>query len=184
MTMEVWKSIPGFSNYEASNRGCIRSVRRWEADLKRKDGRHGRQHYGGTILKPTIKKSIGHRFGYAYVSLRGNDKYAKRYVHRLVLLAFIGTPPDGMHACHNDGDSLNNNIENLRWDTPSANQLDRKRHGTAFNPSIKLNEEKVRYIRNYPDKSSRAVKIHMKLFNVGPTTIYNILNGKTWQQIR
>lgn len=53
-----------------------------------------------------------------------------QYVHRLVLLGFKGPCPPGHEGAHLNGNSFDNRIENLDWKTPSANQLDRKLHGT------------------------------------------------------
>ncbi len=52
------------------------------------------------------------------------------FAHRAVLLAFVGPCPEGMEACHNNGDPLDNRVENLRWDTRSNNTLDKVAHGT------------------------------------------------------
>lgn len=51
-------------------------------------------------------------------------------VHRLVLAAFVGPCPSGMEGCHNDGNPLNNSVDNLRWDTHRNNEADKRRHGT------------------------------------------------------
>lgn len=48
---------------------------------------------------------------------------------RIVLLTLVGEPPAGTQCCHNDGDPSNNDLGNLRWDTPSANSADALRHG-------------------------------------------------------
>jgi hypothetical protein len=53
-------------------------------------------------------------------------------VHSLVALAFLGPCPEGLECCHWDGDPGNNRPGNLRWDTSSANLLDRQRHGTDW----------------------------------------------------
>lgn len=55
----------------------------------------------------------------------------RRYIHRLVLEVFVGPCPEGMVACHNDGNPRNNALSNLRWDTREANMRDRDRHGTS-----------------------------------------------------
>lgn len=105
--LEKWRPIPGFGDkYEASNFGRIRS--------------------GGTrILKQRYMHS-----GYVVVTLSDSGKYRDWFVHRMVLMAWEGEPPDGYHACHNNGVRDDNRIENLRWDTPSANAMDQVEHGT------------------------------------------------------
>ena len=50
-------------------------------------------------------------------------------VATLVLLAFAGPRPPGMEACHANGDASDDRLENLRWDTSSANKFDTVRHG-------------------------------------------------------
>lgn len=53
-----------------------------------------------------------------------------RKVHQLVLEAFVGPRPEGFVGCHWDDDPSNNRLENLRWDTESANRFDSVRNGT------------------------------------------------------
>ena len=55
-----------------------------------------------------------------------------RFVHRLVLEAFVGPCPDGMECRHLDGNPGNNRLENLAWGTPKENAADSIRHGTSF----------------------------------------------------
>ena len=64
------------------------------------------------LLKP---KKAG--AGRLYVSLHKNGKRNNLYVHRLVLITFVGPCPEGMECCHKDDNPLNNRLENLRWDT-------------------------------------------------------------------
>lgn len=52
---------------------------------------------------------------------------------QVVAETFIGPRPPGLEVCHNDGDSLNNHFENLRYDTHQENIRDIVRHGR--NPS-------------------------------------------------
>jgi len=58
-----------------------------------------------------------------------------------------------MEACHNDGNNLNNELENLRWDTHKNNIGDSIIHGTMVDNSgsrhgmSKLNESQVRIIK-------------------------------------
>jgi NUMOD4 motif-containing protein/HNH endonuclease len=119
--IEIWMPVPGYEGfYEVSDLGRIYSHRRWTRAGTR----------GGRILKPAWDggtKSKPHQF----VSLfrDGNGKGKQYFVHRLVLLAFVGEPPDGMIGCHRDDDPANNCLENLRWDTPSENMRDCIRNG-------------------------------------------------------
>jgi flavin-dependent thymidylate synthase len=48
-----------------------------------------------------------------------------------MLESFVGQAPDGTQACHNDGNPLNNTLENLRWDTAQGNADDRVRDGAT-----------------------------------------------------
>ena len=68
--------------------------------------------------------------GYEYVNLGDGNSTKKFAVHRLVLISFCGQPGKNMIACHNDGNRLNNNLSNLRWDTPKNNYADSVKHKT------------------------------------------------------
>lgn len=119
---ELWKPIPGYEGiYEVSDHGNVRSLDRAVTN------RLGHvQHRKGVTLKPGPGKH-GRLF---VVLVRGDDTRWNVPVHRLVLLAFVGEPPAGTEACHNNGDHLDNRLCNLRWDTKSANTLDAVKHGT------------------------------------------------------
>lgn len=116
------------------------------------------------------------------------DSKAKTYtIHRLVLLAFVGPCPDGMQGCHNNGNPDNNNLWNLRWDTPTANQADRKLHGTTYegeqHHSAKLTENDVRAIRKLYATGSYSYTQLAKKYRVDFTNIACIVKNKTWKHI-
>lgn len=118
---ERWVPIPDYeSRYEVSDQGRVRS-------LDRVVDREGQGSYllKGRVLKQTKSGPAGKQ--YLHVSLGSANS---RKVHRLVLLAFVGPCPPGMEACHNNGDRFDNRLSNLRWDTRSANNLDKNAHGT------------------------------------------------------
>lgn len=119
---EQWKPIPGWGDlYEASSAGRVRSLDRQTV------GPNGEARVSrGRVLAASPNLTTGRR----YVGLYRNAKVSYRPVHQLILETFVGPRPDGMVACHNDGDHLNNDISNLRWDTPSSNMLDMVQHGT------------------------------------------------------
>ncbi len=94
-----------------------------------RDGRvwsNPKASYPGGFLSPKKDK-----YGYIQVGLCRAGKRNMRQVHRLVLEAFVGPCPEGMEACHNNGNPSDNRVDNLRWDTRSENRKDALRHGTA-----------------------------------------------------
>lgn len=94
---EVWAPTP-YDDYEVSSLGNVKRVST------------------GRVLKPFRSGRTGH----LKVDLRGHRKA----VHQLVAAAFIGPRPPGTEVCHNDNNPANNAVENLRYDTRSANVLD------------------------------------------------------------
>lgn len=119
---EVWKEIPGYEGcYEVSTHGRIRTVL----------GRLVKDKWGHVKPSPVrYLKQSNDSDGYKIVKLITLDNKRIKKVHRLVCLAFIGPPPEGMIVCHNDGNPSNNDISNLRYDTPGSNMLDKVKHGT------------------------------------------------------
>lgn len=113
---EEWRPVPGWTGYEASTLGRIRSVDRI---VSTSHGLH-RRYRGCLLRQKTIKRG-----GYRAVTVSGRTQR----VHVLVLLAHAGPRPDGMEGCHADGDPTNNRLENLSWDTHLANVHDTIRMG-------------------------------------------------------
>ena len=117
--------MPGYVGlYEVSDEGWIKSLGRVAlmGDGRRK------------TLAPRILRATPNGSGYQVVSLY--DAFGRRRLwrlHRAVLIAFTGGPPDGTHtlACHNDGDRTNNRLSNLRWGSPLDNSNDAAMHGTG-----------------------------------------------------
>jgi hypothetical protein len=138
---EVWKPVLGWEElYEASDIGRVRSLDRVTG------GPFGStRKTKGRILRPSKVK------GYWHVCLKDKQRVKNEYVHRLVLLAFVGEPGPDQQGCHGDGDRLNNALSNLRWDTLAANKLDMIKHGTSTrgesNPQAKLTADQIRAIR-------------------------------------
>lgn len=123
MEAELWKDIPGYGgHYQASDRGRVKSLQR----VQRTYG--GRQWTSAErILKPTRIE----RNGYMVVSMCMDGATKRRYVHDLVLTAFVGPRPSpGSHCCHGKEGPGVNAVGNLRWDSPGANVEDKREHGT------------------------------------------------------
>lgn len=124
-----WRPIPGFEGrYEASDTGLIRSLdrvietrngSRWKPG---EPGTPGIRRLKGRVLKPG---NVGNN-EHLHVVLEGR---VDRFVHSLVLEAFIGPCPPGLMACHANDDPTDNRIENLSWGTRSKNSYDAVRNG-------------------------------------------------------
>lgn len=137
ITGRKWKRLPldvDLSQFD-SEFECWRHVSPVYAISSR--GRVMSLHPGriGSMLAHWIDK-----WGYHHVALKvaSGGKSKRHAIHRLMAIAFIGDPPTLQHqVAHNDGDSGNNVISNLRWATPQENQQDRVIHGTAPKPMPK-----------------------------------------------
>lgn len=110
---EIWKDIPGYEGYQASNLGRIRTHNKITYTK-----RHGYRYWKDRILKfkpsiPTKKTSQG--IGYR-VTLwkdgKGKDFLVARLIATSFLENFINTD---MTVNHKDGNRLNNCIDNLEW---------------------------------------------------------------------
>ena len=103
---ERWLPVSGFAPYEVSDQGRVRR--------------------GFRYVKPW-----GATNGYKKVSLSCGGVVTKHYVHRLVLLAFVGPAPEGSNDCaHANGCRHDNSLDNLRWASRSENMADAEKHGT------------------------------------------------------
>lgn len=120
---EQWLPVVGWDNrYEVSNLGRVRSK---SHDFTNSNGVTKR--FRGRTLSAGPNGA-----GYPVVVLSANGERRNEYVHRLVLESFVGPCPDGMQACHNNGNPSDSRLENLRWDSPSSNMLDKQVHGTDY----------------------------------------------------
>ncbi len=169
-----FRDVLRFSGYQVSNAGLVRTnlMRKKRTPLP-----DGQWRY----LKRTPNAH-----GYIMVSLfQGCGQY-RRYVHRLVLEAFVGPCPEGMECCHNDGNPANNCVENLRWDTTSANQLDREMHGTSNRGEqqgrSKLKDEYIPIIKKLYEVGVLQSQI-AEAFGVHQMNVSCIVRGKTWDHI-
>ena len=170
----AWKSVVGFEGfYEVSSDGRVRSVPRLDS---RKIPR------GGHLMKLQVSKQ-----GYLVVYLRRDGKSRLRKVHQLVLEAFVGLrPTDAHHGCHNDGNKVNNTSSNLRWGTPSENNMDKALHGTLARGEKnggggKLTEEQVKEIKV---RVLAETQVDLaREFGVSQGLIGHIKNGRAWRHV-
>lgn len=108
---EIWRDIPGFKGYQASNLGKIRSLDRFVP------GKNGSTRFvKGYVLKPGL---TSYEKGRGYYRVRLNGKFY--LVHILIWITFKGPIPEGMQVNHINEDKLDNQISNLNLLSPSRN---------------------------------------------------------------
>lgn len=105
---EIWKPINGFSFYEISNLGRIKSLERWV-------GGCGDRVIGERII------ACGGAEKYPSVTLRKNKERHRFYIHRLVAENFIPNPKNKPYVNHINSKSNDNRVENLEWVTTREN---------------------------------------------------------------
>lgn len=169
----VYKEAVGFPSYRIGSDGTV-----WS---NRVSSRGWRQ------LSPTED-----RHGYLYVSFRRNGETHRKYVHHLVLEAFVGERPPGADGCHYpDHNPQNNTPENLQWGSRLDNVHQCIEHGRWMRgtktPIAKLDAEKVRLIRllqeRYPQKKIGVQSFLARWFSVSGPAISDIVRGATWRHV-
>jgi hypothetical protein len=181
-----WRAVVGFKGrYEVAPDGRVRTVlsrvpRHYKTELRTRPNEHG----------------------YPVVTLRAEDGRTHcQTVHGIVARAFLGPCPEGMQIAHSDGTRTNSHVSNLRYATPAENQADRLVHGTDRNGdknptrlrpervargercgTAKLTADLVRAIRA-ANATGLGQKRLAKLYGVRPSTIWEILAGRTWRHV-
>jgi len=124
------------------------------------------------------------RRGYRRICLTNKRRKKSYFIHKLLLIAFVGPNPEGMQTCHNNGIRDDNRLDNLRWDTPKNNEKDKLRHGThqrgEKSANAKLTENDVRQITNLHQAGMSHAAIARKVGDILPETIGLIIRGKNW----
>lgn len=146
--MEVWRVIKEFDNYEVSNYGNVRNIK------KNKN------------LKKCFTKDLYHR-----VCLVNNKKQKNFRIHRLVAEAFIENLECKETVNHIDGNKQNNNLENLEWATRKEQTQHALRTGLFTAPICK------KVIDTKTNKIYKNCKEVSILFNINISTLMNKLNG-------
>jgi hypothetical protein len=168
--MEIYKKIPNFSLYEASNLGNIKTYN-WKNTKKT------------AVLKPAKDKK-----GYLRtVLIRDDGKYCTIKVHRIICMAFLGDLST-KEVNHKDGNKSNNNIENLELVTHAENVQHSFKNKLQSNigeknPISKLNEIKVIEIRSKFKKHIYTREMLAKEYNVSIACIKDVLIKRSWSHI-
>ena len=170
---EIWKAIEGYTDYQISNYGKVKSLNRIK---KYKNG------YGLHRIKKKILKLIKNPDGYLVVNLFNNCLIKQFKVHRLVALTFLSNPELKPEVNHIDGNKENNRIDNLEWNTFSENRKHAHKLGLCNqkgerNNASKLTDIEILSIHGlYLDGFD--LQTLSQIFNVGKPAISLIVNGK------
>jgi predicted transcriptional regulator len=184
-SMEIWKPVIGINDgfydgyYEISNLGRFKMLPRLLNCTK-----------GMRVSKEKIVTGSS-RHGYKTVSLK-KDRIKKVIdVHILVARAFItnANPEKFKIVNHLNSDRADNRAENLEWCDHSRNAKHayeagklKITRGSQRSTAI-LNEDKVMAIKLLYKTGRFSYDKLANLFEVGSTTIQNIINGTKWTHV-
>src|SRR5258706_11172958 len=105
---EVWKDIPGYPGYQASDLGNIRYLLRWK--------------------RPRVLTPGTHTGGYLKVGVTLEGKTRTILAHRLIALAFIPNPQQLPQVNHLNANKADNRPMNLEWVSSDQNVAHAKRN--------------------------------------------------------
>jgi hypothetical protein len=175
--MEIWKTIPNYSLYEASTMGRLKTFN-WK--------NHGKER----IMKPALDGS-----GYLRTMLKNDDgKIETIKVHRIILQTFIGEPFVNKPECnHKNSIRSDNRLINLEWVSHSENLIHSFMVGMSSNegqnnPAATLTDAQVIEIRkNYTygkkAKSGTTKKQIAEKYGTTFNVIKLLVQGRTWKHL-
>ena len=177
--MEIWKDIPDYEGYQASNCGRIRTFNKVTYSK-----RHGERHWKNRILKIQWNKSTSRESRRdAKVGLYKNGVEKKMLVARLVCYAFYGV--SDLTVDHIDGDTYNNNLSNLQYLTREENIKQGFKNGLYKTKKIILTKNNEKYsfnslseasifLNKYKGYVSYALKNNKKIINSKGEEFYKL----------
>jgi hypothetical protein len=124
---EIWRAVPGYPTYSVSNLGNVIGP------------------YGSVLQTATRK-------GYYSITCSQNGTTKNMDIHRMVAMAFLPNPENLPTVDHKDRNRLNNDVQNLRWASRSAQAYNRGsrsklypkgvgKSGDRFKASVRLDGE-------------------------------------------
>jgi hypothetical protein len=154
----VWKDIPGFSRYLASNTGLVVNKEDNQTPLPMRE----------------FPTTVG---SYVSVSVLGDDlKWWSMGVHRLIAFAFHGYPSPLLgskpEVNHLDGNKHNNQTDNLQWTNRSGNLLH------AVESGLRTDTIRITVIDHLEEteKLYHAISVVAKAFKVKPEIMKSIIS--------
>lgn len=164
--MEKWLNIHGFTCYQVSDLGRIKSTK---------------------FNKSRILKPHKRRHGYLAVELNGRA-YS---IHRLVATAFLMNPDNKTDVNHKNGVKYDNCVDNLEWTTHAENMKHSFKIGCQNNvgskhPRAILDEKDVMKIKEVllSDNTWGVNQRLARQFGVTHFTISKIKTGNLWSHVK
>ncbi len=158
----------------------------WSRRVRKRSpfGRGGSISVLGKEWKPRKPSPSGK---YWSVIVRWKGKLLHKYVHTIVLEAFVGPRPNKHEARHfPDRDTSNNKLSNLSWSLRSVNHQDKHTHGTALtgekNNLAKLTINNVRDIRRRASNGMPTGAIARSL-GFPDSTVRHVVKGRSWRHV-
>lgn len=162
--------IPFDRNYACNNNGIIINVRT------------------GRMLSASYNKK-----GYLQICLSEKKVYL---IHRIVAICFLPNDDFSLEVNHIDGNKTNNSVSNLEWCTKTENiahavannlwKTDKQKAAAIGerNTQNVLSESEVLLIREIHNNGYTPRAIWEKFSNkISRTTVYDIINRKSWNHI-
>lgn len=175
-------AIPGFPGYRVREDGTVWSS--WK-----RAGVPGVKDGGTRSLLGGEWKQLRTGFpsdAYPTVSLVCNKRHARRQVHHLVMLAFVGPMPRGMVTRHLDGNSDHPALSNLAYGTYEENEADKVGHGTAMlgerHHHAGTTERQVREMRRMVRDGSTVASVSRGL-GLSYSMVHQAVRGISWAHV-
>lgn len=163
-----YKALEKFTDYLFGSDGTIISIKfnKWK------------------ILKQVRRKKD--RLAVRLCFFDGKNQIKMYDVAPLICEAFYGPKPQNMECSHLDGNSLNNQKSNLKWETRTENNRRKVLHGTSLSersPNAKVNKEIVLKIKKLLQNGLSTIEI-AKIFNISRYLVYRIKIGANWKTVK
>ena len=180
MKREIWKPVPGWTTYAVSNLGRV----------KRLIAARGTSAH--RVLKPHFW--FTNYYAACLSTPLGNRKYrfGRYLIHRLVMLAFVGPPPDPkMFVNHKNGIKTDNRLDNLHYVTRSENAQHASKLGLLKHPSPPCGEHSrmstisramAQHILDTP-RTTGSDKDLAKQLGISMSIVNYIRSRKTWKHL-
>lgn len=179
MEMNInFKIIPGLEDYAISRNGVVKALLKIrEGNLSVLNSHYGTDNKSQRCYKERILKQF-FKQRYWYVNLTHNGIKKDYRVHRLIYITYKGNIPKNMVIDHIDGNTSNNNINNLRCVTQSKNCQNLNTIYKRFKPVLQIDIVTNKIIAEFPSCKDALISLG---FNYKPAMtghIGDVCNNK------